>query len=116
DVFETSPFKDQLEIVESVRQPGIKMVVASATPIDNLSRIRIATPYEDIAHEFFSKKGIPHSIFNLSGTSEGFVPTFADVIVDIVETGDTLKANGLKIIHELGELKTYTFRRKNDIF
>ncbi len=58
--------------------------------------IRVATKLENIAKEYFSKKGIPVEIVKLNGSIE-LAPliNLSDVIVDIVETGNTLKENGL---------------------
>jgi len=72
---------------------------------DILSRggiLRVATKYPRITREFFSKKGISIEILYLSGSIELAPATgLADIIVDIVSTGRTLKENNLKIWEEI---------------
>ena len=67
--------------------------------IDNPSsqkRLRVATKYVKLAQEYYQSKGIQAEIIKLYGAME-LAPLvgLADEIVDIVETGNTLKANGL---------------------
>ncbi|MEO1958019.1 MAG: ATP phosphoribosyltransferase [Nautiliaceae bacterium] len=61
------------------------------------SEIVVATKLQNIAKEYFSKKGIPTQIIKLNGSIE-LAPLvgLSDVIVDIVETGNTLRENGLE--------------------
>lgn len=64
--------------------------------------IRVATKYPRIAREFFNRKGISIEILNLSGSIElAPVTGIADVIVDIVSTGRTLRENNLKVWEEI---------------
>jgi len=66
------------------------------TPLRYASQPRIATKYPRLAQEFFRKRGVNAEVIGLSGSVElGPVLNLADLIVDIVETGDTLAANGL---------------------
>lgn len=68
---------------------------------------RIATKYPNIARTFFEKKGQEIEIVKLQGSVEiGPIIGLSDAIVDIVETGDTLKANGLSIIEPIGAVST----------
>ncbi len=60
------------------------------------SQPRVATKYPRIATEFFRTRGINAEIIPLNGSVElGPLVGLADLIVDVVETGDTLMANGL---------------------
>jgi ATP phosphoribosyltransferase len=61
------------------------------------SEIVVASKLKNIAKEYFSKKGIPAQVIKLNGSIE-LAPLvgLSDVIVDIVETGSTLKENGLE--------------------
>jgi len=63
----------------------------------NKSEIIVATKLQNIAKRYFSKQGIPATIIKLNGSIE-LAPLvgLSDVIVDIVETGNTLKENGLE--------------------
>ncbi len=65
-------------------------------PIGHLSHLRIATKYPNLTRNFFAQKGIQAECVKLNGAIElapklGLCP----YIVDIVTTGNTLKANGL---------------------
>lgn len=65
--------------------------------------LRVATKYPNIAKEYFyKKKHQTVEIVKLHGSVElGPIVGLADVIVDIVETGSTLKANGLQLLEEI---------------
>ncbi len=60
-------------------------------------RLRVATKYVNIAREYFARQGRQVEIIKLYGSME-LAPLLdlADVIVDLVDTGNTLKANGLE--------------------
>ncbi len=66
-------------------------------------RIRVATKYPLIAKEYFyNKKHQTVDIIKLNGSVElGPIVRLSDVIVDIVETGGTLKENGLGVLEEV---------------
>ena len=60
-------------------------------------RIRVATKYVNVARRFYAEKGRQADIIKLYGAMElAPVMELADEIVDIVDTGNTLKANGLE--------------------
>lgn len=61
------------------------------------SRLRVATKYVNSTREYFASKGLQVEIIKLYGSME-LAPLvgLADLIVDVVDTGNTLKANGLK--------------------
>lgn len=61
------------------------------------SRIRVATKYVKIAQSYFASKGIQAEIIKLYGSME-LAPLvgLADCIVDLVDTGNTLRANDLE--------------------
>jgi ATP phosphoribosyltransferase len=60
------------------------------------SRIRVATKYPKITERFFNQRGLPVEIIKLYGSIElAPVVGLADRIVDLVETGSTLKAHDL---------------------
>ncbi|MDR0324594.1 MAG: ATP phosphoribosyltransferase [Oscillospiraceae bacterium] len=63
---------------------------------------RIATKYPDVARRFLSGLGVDAEIIRIEGSCE-LAPLLglADAIVDIVETGDTLRENGLVILKEM---------------
>jgi len=59
---------------------------------------RVATEYPNLTTSFFQELGIPVDIQFSYGATEAKVPELTDVVVDLTETGSTLKKNGLKII------------------
>jgi ATP phosphoribosyltransferase len=60
-------------------------------------RIRVATKYVHIARQFYAEQGRQVDIIKLYGAMElAPIMSLADEIVDIVDTGNTLKANGLE--------------------
>ncbi|MBM4201702.1 MAG: ATP phosphoribosyltransferase [Gammaproteobacteria bacterium] len=60
-------------------------------------RLRVATKYVRTAHGYFARRGIQADIIKLYGSME-LAPLvgLADCIVDLVDTGNTLRANGLE--------------------
>jgi len=67
-----------------------------ASAVKQGSRIRVATKYTGVAHQHFADKGVHVDLIKLYGSME-LAPLvgLADLIVDLVATGGTLKANGL---------------------
>lgn len=66
------------------------------------SYIRLATKYPNTAKSFFSRKGVKADVLVLSGSVElAPVIGLADFILDLVQTGRTLKENGLVEIEEV---------------
>lgn len=65
--------------------------------------IRVASKYPNIAKDYFyNKKHQTVDIIKLNGSVElGPIVDLSDVIVDIVETGSTLKENGLTVLEEI---------------
>ncbi len=66
-------------------------------------RIRVASKYPNIAKDYFyNKKHQTVDIIKLNGSVElGPIVQLSDVIVDIVETGSTLRENGLEVLEEI---------------
>ncbi len=74
---------------------------AEKEPLKN-AHIRVATKYTGIASQVFSTRGSSIEIIKLNGSVElGPVIGLSDVILDIVESGATLHANGLSILEEI---------------
>jgi ATP phosphoribosyltransferase len=84
-----------------------RMVVAAADAeimTRSLGMLRVATKYSQIAAAHFGSRGIPVEIIQLSGSVE-LAPALglADLIVDLVETGRTLRENGLTVVEEIAQ-------------
>ena len=81
-----------------------RMAVAAKSDFrDNPQKtLRVATKFSNIAKRFYSLKGREIDIIHLNGSIE-IAPLLglSDVIVDIVETGTTLKENHLEVIDEI---------------
>lgn len=76
-------------------------------------RKKIASKYPNVAKKFFSQKQENVEIIKLEGSVElGPVIGMTDAIVDIVETGSTLKANGLEIIEKISDISTRLIANK----
>ncbi|MFI3237352.1 MAG: ATP phosphoribosyltransferase [Lachnospiraceae bacterium] len=71
--------------------------------LQNHERIRVATKYPYIAKEYFyNVKHQTVDLIKLNGSVElGPIVALSDVIVDIVETGSTLRENGLGVLEEI---------------
>ena len=82
--------------------------IVVAAPDSNLSdgfgMLRVATKYPRIAAKYFGEHGQPVEIIELSGSVElAPVLGLADCIVDLVETGATLRENGLQIVEVIAK-------------
>src|SRR3990170_4202697 len=67
---------------------------------------RISTEFRNITASYFEKLGIPVRIFLSYGATEAKVPEIVDAIVDLTETGSTLRRNGMEIVDVLLESRT----------
>lgn len=69
-----------------------------------VEELRIATKFTRFTKDIFIEKGIPVTIIKLTGSVElAPILGLADFIVDLVETGTTLKENNLSVIEDLGK-------------
>jgi ATP phosphoribosyltransferase len=66
------------------------------------ARLRVATKYLKTAREHFAAKGVHVDLIKLYGSME-LAPLvgLADAIVDLVSSGNTLRANGLQVVEEI---------------
>ena len=65
----------------------------------------IATKYPNVTKRYFNEKGVDIEIVKIDGSVElAPILGLADGIVDIVETGSTLKENGLEIYEEIAQI------------
>ena len=74
--------------------------------LDSMTNLTVASKYPHIASKYFQEdKGLTIELIKLNGSVE-LAPLvgLSDVIVDIVETGATLKENGLDVLEEIVEL------------
>ncbi|HQQ70407.1 MAG TPA: ATP phosphoribosyltransferase [Alicycliphilus sp.] len=72
------------------------------------SRLKVATKYTSIARDFFSAKGVHVDMIKLYGSMELAPLTgLADAIVDLVSTGNTLKANHLVEVEQIMDISSH---------
>ena len=67
---------------------------------------RISTEYVELTRRYFEEIGIPVKIFLSYGATEAKVPTIVDAVVEVTDTGSTLRRHGLKVIHTILESPT----------
>ena len=100
-LLEEAPGADVYEVMDL----GIgccRMAVAgiAGKKVDMNKRITIGTKYPRIARSYFEANHHSVDIIKLNGSVElAPIVGLSDVIVDIVETGNTLKANGLEVLN-----------------
>ncbi len=75
--------------------------------VSRLSHLRVATKYPHVTHNYFAGRGIQAECIKLSGAMElapklGLAPR----IVDLVSTGRTLKANGLREVEKIADISS----------
>ena len=64
--------------------------------------LKVATKFTNVARKFYAKKGRDIDIIKLNGSIElAPILGLSDVIVDLVETGTTLKENNLEVIETI---------------
>ena len=102
--------RDVVEVAELVyskqlRRP-VRWVVAvpndsSIKSVQDLQGKRIATEAVELTNQFLSEHGVTAQVEFSWGATEVKPPYLADAIVEVTETGSSLKANNLRIIHEI---------------
>lgn len=88
--------------------------------LENISHIRVATKYVEIARDFFAKKGIQLEAIKLNGSIEiASKLGLCDYIIDLVSSGKTLQENNMKEVTKLFDVSSYlianrsSFKTKN---
>ncbi len=81
---------------------------------DTTRAIRVATKFVNTAKAYYSKKGREIEVIKLNGSIElAPILGLSDVIVDIVETGTTLRENDLKVFEEIAYISTRLVANKS---
>ena len=91
-----------------------QLMVAGYDPAKNpniggksYARLRIATKYVNSTQRFYAEKGQQVEVIKLYGSMElAPIVGLADYIVDVVDTGNTLKANGLVPLEHIAEISS----------
>ena len=83
------------------------MLAGLPAPVDKRTRMRVATKYVQTTRRYFAEQGKQVEIIKLYGSME-LAPLvgLADCIVDLVDTGNTLKANGLVPLELIADISS----------
>ncbi len=73
---------------------------------------RVTTEFPNLTRRYFEKLGIPVQVHYSYGASEAKVPDLMDVVIDLTETGTTLRKNRLRIIGTILESSTKLLANK----
>ena len=89
------------------RPVRIVLAVPVDSPVDRAADLppgsRVSTEYPELTRRHFERLGVPVKVFTSYGATEAKVPEIVDAIVDVSETGGTLRAHGMKIVDVLME-------------
>jgi ATP phosphoribosyltransferase len=100
----------------STRQARWVLVVREDSPIHSISDLRgkrISTELVNFTKRYFQERNIDvHVEFSWGATEAKCVEGLVDAIVEVTETGSTIRANKLKIIHELMKTNTQLIANK----
>ena len=113
--FPTSPVKELLDLGRSRYQLGA--VITEDLPVETIDEavaywrrddpqrpIRVASEYIPLADHYARERRLGrYRVIPISGASEGFVPDDAEILIEGVETGETMRANRLRMIDVIME-------------
>jgi ATP phosphoribosyltransferase len=114
--------RDVVEVAELVYSKQLRRPVRWVVAVPNDSKIqsiadlagkRIATEAVELTEQFLAKHGISAEVEFSWGATEVKPPYLADAIVEVTETGSSLKANNLRIIHEILRSTTRLIANRN---
>jgi ATP phosphoribosyltransferase len=119
DLLMESGYDDRLEVFHDLKTQPVQLCVG-ATSKDIVDRpperpVAIATEFPLLASRWAFGKNLSHIILASWGSTEAWVPDLADVIVDVVETGATMQANGLVLLETILESTTVMVQRRDGI-
>lgn len=108
-VEETSSDVVSLGTLEYSRQTANPVRIVLAVPqshpaqvgADLSEGVRVSTEYPELTRRYFDGVGVKAMVVPSYGATEAKVPDIVDAIVDVTETGSSLRKAGLKIIHTL---------------
>ena len=106
DTLDESEFSDYNELLD-LNIGKCTFALAGYPEFKNKKIKVVATKYPKIAIKYFEERNEKVKIIKMEGSVElGAVIGMADAIVDIVETGSTLKANGLVVLDKICDVST----------
>jgi ATP phosphoribosyltransferase len=96
----------QLHYSKATARPvQIVVAVQDESPVQQASDlpagVRVSTEYPELSRRYFEKLGIPADVRLSYGATEAKVPDIVDAVVELTETGRSLRAAGLRIVDTL---------------
>src|SRR4051794_4075308 len=96
----------ELEYSKATSNPvRIVLAVPADIPAESAEElpegVRVSTEYPELTRRYFDEIGVKARIVPSYGATEAKVPDIVDAIVDVTETGSSLRKHGLKVIHTL---------------
>jgi ATP phosphoribosyltransferase len=97
---------------------------SSRPPFPEGRAVRVATKYVRLTRDYFDQKGMAADIVPLAGSVE-IAPLMhlADLVADLVDTGETMRANGLSEVEKIRDISPHLIvsraalaRRRRDVF
>lgn len=112
-----SETESDVEVLSGLQYSGraggtarIVLAVPIDAPVERADQMapgaRISTEYPTITRRAFEKLGIPVRVFLSYGATEAKVPEIVDAVVEVTESGTSLRRSGLKIVETLLESQT----------
>ncbi len=113
-VVETGADVEVLAPLEYAKGGAGRVRIVLALPVDHPAGSardlppgsRISTEYPNLTERYFAGLGIPVKVVWSYGATEAKAPEIVDAIVDVAETGSTLRAHGMKVVETLLESET----------
>ncbi|MGB8311103.1 MAG: ATP phosphoribosyltransferase [Halobacteriota archaeon] len=99
---------DRVKIVLAVYEKSDVNLPAELKP-----NSKVSTEYPNLTKKYFARLDMPVNIFLSYGATEAKVPDIMDAIVDITETGETIRRSGLKVIDVILESSTVLIANLN---
>lgn len=116
DLIAESGYDERLEVAVDLGTQRVRLCVAAADPgllaAPPPRPVIIATEFPLLADRWATGRGLAHITINTWGSTEAWVPEHADLALDVVETGDTLAANGLCVLEQVLETTTCVVVRR----
>nr|DAF43644.1 MAG TPA: ATP phosphoribosyltransferase [Myoviridae sp. ctNQV2] len=113
DIINNSDYNQSIYPIYSTGLNKIKICLCSRLDKETLLHLKrpviVASEFEIIASRYFTNLGVPHYIINTGGSTEGYLDLNVDCIIDVVDTGKTLKDNNISIIDILFKSETTLF-------
>ncbi|MBX7221703.1 MAG: ATP phosphoribosyltransferase [Blastocatellia bacterium] len=110
DLVRESGYDDRLVIAHDLDTQRVRLLAAAADPkiLETPPKrpLVIATEFPLMADRWATGRNLAHICINTWGSTEAWAPTYADLVLDVVETGETMAANGLTILEEIMESTT----------